>query len=812
MIYPNNFEEKIGFSSIKDLLNEACLSNAGEKYVQRMRFVTKFEKLELILQQTNEFRQLLLMETGFPATNFFDLTDVLDFLRTEGSSIVKEELFDLKLSLKAILSVKKYLNNKKEDFPALAALDYQVIFDENIVAQMEAIIDDKALIKDTASTALFEIRSKIRTLSSSLRNKIHQSLQVAKKQGWTRDDAEITIRNGRAVIPMLASDKRKIKGFVHDESKTGQIVYLEPIELFETNNELRELELAEKLEINKILLQFTVELKPNIDDLLMAYRYLGIIDFIRAKAKIALQLGAIKPILNKTDDFQWREAKHPLLLLSFEKKNKKIIPLTINLNSEQRILIISGPNAGGKSVCLKTVGLLQYMLQCGLLVPMRENSEMRLFNDVFIDIGDEQSIENDLSTYSSHLLNIKNLVNNAGSKSLFLIDEFGTGTEPAIGGAIAEASLEQLNYKKAFGVVTTHYSNLKAMAKPDNGIVNAAMLFDTKELLPLYKLKIGTPGSSFAFEIARKIGLDEQILNRAMKKSGRKEINLDQRLQEVELEKDRIEKKQEELKFTDEALKELVDKYEALNSKLQAEKQTIIHKAKAEAKEVLKGANRLIEKSIREIKESQADKEKVKSLRKEVEETKQDLEKSLKKEAANPRPRIISTKEKKRQANISVIKEKATVGDEVRIIGQESVGILEEIKGKNALVSFDSLRISVAYNKLEKVKVKVQKGNNRNQSQYHNSILNEIHKRAVDFRANIDLRGMRAEEALSEVKQWVDEAILVGSKELEILHGTGNGILRSVIRDYLSSVHEVKSAVDAHIDFGGAGKTMIKLR
>jgi len=787
------------------------LSLAGEKFVDNIKFISRFEALETRLQQTNEFRQLMLMETGFPAVNFFDLTDILLFLKTKGSSISQEELFDLKLSLKAIVAVKTYLYKKRENYPSLTELEYQVIFDVDIIDRLESIIDDKARIKDNASPSLYEIRSKINSLSRSLRNKIHQSLQHAKKQGWTRDDAEITIRNGRAVIPMLASDKRKIKGFVHDESRTGQIVYLEPIELFDTNNELRELELAEKLEINKILLQFTEDLKPNIDDLILAYRYLGMVDFIRAKAKLALQMEAVKPILNKTDDFQWREARHPLLYLAHKKKNKKVVPLNISLNKEQRILIISGPNAGGKSVCLKTVGLLQYMLQCGLLVPMRENSEMRLFNDIFIDIGDEQSIENDLSTYSSHLLNIKNLVNNAAGKSLFLIDEFGTGTEPAIGGAIAEASLEQLNYKKAFGVVTTHYSNLKAMAKDGNGIVNAAMLFDTKELLPLYRLKIGTPGSSFAFEIARKIGLDEQILNRARKKSGRKEINLDQRLQEVELEKERINKKQEELAFTDNALKELVDKYEALNSKLQAEKQIIIHKAKAEAKEILKGANRLIERSVREIKESQAEKEAVKSIRKEVEETKQNIEKSLK-QAPKERPRIISTKEKKQQSNISVIKEKPIVGDEVRIIGQESVGILEEIKGKNALVSFDSLRISVGYNKLEKVKIKVKKVQNKSQNQYHNSILREIHDRSMNFKQNIDLRGQRAEEAVSFVKQWVDEAILVNSKDLEILHGTGNGILRSIIRDYLSSVHEVKSFADAHIDFGGAGKTIIKLR
>jgi DNA mismatch repair protein MutS2 len=453
------------------------------------------------------------------------------------------------------------------------------------------------------------------------------------------------------------------------------------------------------------------------------------------------------------------------------------------------------------------------MLQCGLLIPLRENSEVGLFQTLFIDIGDEQSIENDLSTYSSHLLNIHNFVKHANAKSLFLIDEFGTGTEPAIGGAIAEAALEELNRKKAYGVVTTHYSNLKAMAKKGNGIVNAAMLFDTRELLPLYRLKIGRPGSSFAFEIARKIGLNEKILERARMKSGRKEIDLDQRLQEVELEKESNAQKQKELEFTDNALKELVDRYEALNQKLQSEKQAIIHKAKQEAKEVLRGANRLIENSIREIKESQAEKAKVKSLRREIEDVKADLNSSLSQKPPklpNSKKEIVSTKEKKSQ-NISVLLEKPVVGDNVRIVGQETVGRLEQLKGKNALVSFESITVSVKYDKLEKVNVKNRKLTRNSSNAQYNSILKNIHDRSINFESNVDMRGMRADEALSFIKQWIDEAILIGRKDLEILHGTGNGILRQIIRDYLSSVNEVDSFKDAHVDFGGSGKTLIKL-
>jgi len=811
LIYPHNFEEKIGFTEIRNMLNDYCLSEAGNSYVNRMKFVTSFDSLNLRLTQTNEFRQLLLMETGFPASDFIDLSQVLNNLRIKDNIISLEHFFDLMLSLSTILKVKTYLKHHKEKYPELVRLDYKVIFDENILSIMESIMDNKGVVKDSASPVLQEIRQKIRHLNVNMRNKIHQSLQIAKSNGWTREDAEVTIRGGRAVIPIHAADKRKIKGFIHDESKSGQLIYLEPIDLFENNNELRELELQENQEINRILKEFTEQIQGDIDDLLLAYRYLGIIDFIRAKAKLAIELQAIKPILNKSEEFKWREARHPLLFLSHKKKNKKVVPLDIGLNPDNRILVISGPNAGGKSVCLKTVGILQYMLQCGLLVTMRENSEARLFKDIFIDIGDEQSIENDLSTYSSHLLNIKNFVQYTRKQSLFLIDEFGTGTEPAIGGAIAEAALEIINKHKSFGVVTTHYSNLKAMANDENGITNAAMLYDTRELRPLYKLKIGSPGSSFAFEIARKIGISEDLLNIAKRKSGRKEINFDQRLQEVELEKDKLEEKMKELEFTDDALKELVDKYEAMNYKLQNQKQEIIHQAKREAKEILRNANKLIERSVREIKENQAEKEKVKAIRKEVEKTKIEIDSSLSNFELNKKSQIISTKEKKQQGDIKVIDAKAEIGDEVRIIGQKTVGNLEQLKGKNAIVSFDSIKISVSYDKIEKVSVK-HKARKKSFNTQYSSIMKNIHERASNFKPNVDVRGMRAEEVLSFIRDWIDEAILISYHNLEVLHGTGNGILRQVIRDYLASVNEVESFKDAHVDFGGSGKTIIKLK
>ena len=816
MIYPENFETKIGFDSIRNMLKERCLSSRGVFYAEKMRFTGSRKKVELLLNQADEFRQLLLMESDFPARNFFDLTPVIEHLQLPGTSITTEELFDMHSSLQSIFQIRRFIAKRAEKYPSLKALDSLQYPEPSLLSEMGLLIDEKGRIRDRASDELFNIRRNMRNLIASIRNKIQSTLQQAKRNGWTREDAEITIRNGRAVIPVNAGDKRKIKGFVHDESKSGRYVYLEPMELFDTNNEIRELELAEQHEIARILSGFSDKLRQHTEELLDAYKYMGLIDFIRAKAGLALEMEAVKPIINTDQEMNWLAARHPLLYFAHKEKDKEIVPLDIKLNKEQRILIISGPNAGGKSVCLKTLGLLQYMFQCGLLLPMRANSEVILFRNLFIDIGDEQSIENDLSTYSSHLLNIRNFLKYADRQTLFLIDEFGTGTEPAIGGALAEAALEVLNKKKAFGVVTTHYSNLKAMAAPGNGIVNAAMMFDTKELKPLYRLKIGKPGSSFAFEIARKIGLDESLLNRALKKSGRKEIDFDRRLQELELEKEEVEHKMRELQHTDEALSSLVEKYEALNKRLQADKLRIIAQAKKDAKEILRESNRSIERAIKEIRESAADKEKVKEVRKGIEKLKKQLDKVDEPKKAHPhRTEIEELKDiegSPKDDSVEILKGEIKAGDTVRIKGQSSVGILEKLKGKNALVSFDSLRVSVKSDRLEKVKVQKQKQSGPISQNSYGHIMKDIHRRAMKFEPYVDLRGKRAEEVLSFLKTWIDEAILLGVKEMEILHGTGNGILRNIIRDYLASVQEVKSYEDAHIEQGGAGKTIIKMK
>jgi DNA mismatch repair protein MutS2 len=625
---------------------------------------------------------------------------------------------------------------------------------------------------------------------------------------------EPTFRNNRLVIPVGASHKRKLKGFIHDESATGQTVYIEPTEIFDANNEIRELENAERREIIKILTDFSNFLRPQLDELFLAYRLLGQIDFIRAKAKFALEIEATKPIIFDKTWVNWVNAKHALLYLSLKEQKREIIPLTLKLDEQERILIVSGPNAGGKSVCLKTVGLNQYMLQCGLLPAMDEVSEVGIFKKIFIDIGDEQSLENDLSTYSSHLLNIKHFVLNTDENTLFLIDEFGTGTEPQLGGAIAESSLEMINQKGAYGVITTHYANLKLLADQQEGIINGAMLFDTREIKPLYQLKIGKPGSSFAFEIARNIGFPKIILKNAVKKTGKTQLDFDQQLQQLEIDKQEIQKKEEQLRIADEFLKEITEKYEALLLKTETSKAEIIDKAKGEASAILDGSNKLIERTIKEIKEAKADKEKTKRLRKEV---KAKVE-GLKDKASTF---VKTTVDKKTEAKAKVkieekseekFEEKICVGDMVKVIGQDTAGEVVEISGKDVLLSFNSIQFRTQLEKLQKVSKKQAKKETRRGSSGYSNIINEINEKMARFDLSIDVRGKRGEETLTEVRNYIDEAILLNVKEVNILHGKGDGILRKIIREYLSTIDEIKSYKNQHIEFGGDGITIVKFK
>ncbi len=800
MIYPENFEKKIGFDTIRDLLAEKCISDLGRDHVQDLSFSTDFLEIQKMLDETDEFRQILGSDRNFPSQDYFDMRDELSRIRLEGTFIEQEEIFNLKTSLITLAEILFFFKKSEyELYPKLKIIAENIIIDTYISKRINQIVDDKGRIKDNASSELNDIRKQIESRQHQIDRTINKALQSAKSSGIATEDVEITIRNGRMVIPIPAQYKRKIRGFIHDESSTGQTVFIEPTEVFDTNNELRELESAERREIIKILSDFTILLRPNIDDLILSYTTLGLFDFIRAKARLANELLCIKPTVTNKNLLNWQDALHPLLFLANRSKGKKVVPLSINLDKINRILIISGPNAGGKSVCLKTVGLLQYMMQCGLLVPMKENSVMGLFRKIFIDIGDDQSLENDLSTYSSHLKNIEFFLKNSDNKTLILIDEFGVGTEPQIGGAIAEASAEALNEKKIYGVVTTHYSNLKLLANRNDGFVNGAMLFDSRKMQPLYQLKIGKPGSSFAFEIANKMGIPTNILENAMHKTGKSQLDFDQQLQQLEIEKEEVEKQQAKFRVADEFLAEMIEKYDELNQKIEDQKEKILDEAKKEAIDIIDNSNRLIEKTIREIKENLAEKERTKNVRKELVEEKEKL--TNKKE--------FGKKNSEKRIRKVVQDEPIKVGDHIVLKDHSTSGEILEIKGNKAVVYTGSVKLSLPLENLEKIKaIKNYKRSNKS----YTNIVNTLNEKLDNFKLSLDIRGKRAEEAVSEVVKYIDDAMLLSIKEVRIIHGKGDGVLRSVIRDHLSGIQEIKSLKDEHVERGGSGTTVVVLR
>jgi len=812
MIYPRNFEQKIEFDTIRQMVTEKCISTMGKEYADKIKFSSDFDTISKLLNQTEEFRQILIENPSFPEQDYFDMREALYRVKIEGSYIEQSQLFDLKSSLLTIHDVVNFIRSiEPELIPNILGIIEDIYIESSILSRLKSIINDKGEILDNASIGLKEIRKKLAGKQNAISKKINQSLKAAKKSGWVNEDVEVTIRNGRQVIPVPASHKRQIRGLIHDESATGQTVYIEPGDVLEITNEVRELRGAEVREIIKILKDFTSLIRPDLPQLIGAYQTLGLIDFIRAKAKFAILVKGIKPALKSTTITNWNKAVHPLLFISHQKQNKSIVPLNINLDGTNRILVISGPNAGGKSVCLKTVGLLQYMLQCGMLIPVEEQSEVGIFKSIFIDIGDEQSLENDLSTYSSHLLNMKNLVLNSDDKSLFLIDEFGTGTEPQLGGAIAEAVLEKLNENKSMGVVTTHYSNLKLLARQGNGIINGAMLFDTNKMEPLYELKIGKPGSSFAFEIAKKIGFPKSILKSAEKKTGKKQLNFDQQLHQLEIEKKELDQKKDEFKTADDFLSEMIDKYENLKNDLDSRKTKIISDAQKEAHDIIQSSNKLIEHTIKGIKESKADKEKTKKLRAKLSEEK---EKVISKKESETKPREKKKKSQPATENKPTVKNTSIiVGDMVRITDQGISSEVLEIKGDDIVVGFNSIKLKTTLEKVEKISNKqFKKQSAQVRKTAYSGILSDMSDKMANFKLQLDVRGKRGEEAVELVRQYIDDAILLNLNELKILHGKGHGILRSMIHEYLGSVSEIKQYKDEHIERGGSGITIVILK
>ena len=819
MIYPNNFESKTGFEKIRQQLHSLTLSPLGDEWIDNIAFTTNYETILENLNQTNEFTQVITEEEDFPQDAFFDLREPLERITIEGMFIEEADLFSLRRTLDTIGRIQKFFAEKDEErFYYLKELAKDVFVFPDLIRAIDRIIDKFGHIKDDASPELLTIRRQIMSAQSSISKTVSAILQRAQGDGFVDKDTKPAIRDGRLVIPVNPAFKRKIKGIVHDESATGKTVFIEPEAAVEINNRIRELMTEERHEVIRILTQISNELRPRIPEMLDSLEFMGHIDFIRAKALFALDTESVLPRIQRETIIDWSWAKHPVLFLNHRANGKKVEPLDISLDKEKRILVISGPNAGGKSVCLKTVGLLQYMMQCGLLVPLHKTSIMGIFENILIDIGDEQSIENDLSTYSSHLTHMKQFCKSCNERTLILIDEFGSGTEPKIGGAIAEALLNLFNQKKSFGVITTHYTNLKNFAKEHEGVINGAMLYDRHEMRPLFKLEIGNPGSSFAVEIARKIGLPESVIDEAINNVGEDYVNMDKYLQDVVRDKRYWEGKRQNIRQKEKRIEELEAKYEEELSHLSQQRKEILQEAKGEAKQILDQANAAVENTIRKIKESQADKEKTKEARKELEAFKQKAnEEDGKKSKVDEKIERLQQKERNRQKQNKETekpKEKEiTVGQTVRLKGQKSPGTVLEIKGNNALVAFGGLKTNVKLSQLEAVSNNMLKKEASQKSSYiSEQTTADIRERNLKFKREIDVRGMRGDEALQAVSYFIDDAIMLNVDQVRILHGTGTGALRSLIRDYLKAIPEVQSAVDEHVEFGGAGITVVKMR
>ena len=790
------------------MLTGYCLGEGGKARVAAIAFNNQPDEINKQLSITEEFRTLLLTVFGYPVSEYFNLDEELTHILVPGTFLATETLVLLRSSYSNYSSCIHFIaETSPVTFPNLHSLLAGQVTEPSIISSINRVIDMEGNVRDNASPTLLDIRKSLSRLVHMIDKKIAQALTQAKLDKYVPAETEIVMRDGHAVIPVHASNKRKISGVIIDESATGQTSYIEPTEVFELRNSIRELELAERREIVKILVELADDLRPYVELLKESLNFLGHLDFLRAKALLAIETGSLKPILRNQQSFHWLQARHPLLMLSLKKQKREIVPSDISLDENNRILIISGPNAGGKSVLLKTTGLLQYMLQCGLLIPVLDTSEAGIFDHLFIDIGDQQSIENDLSTYSSHLYNIKNLLQIAGPATLFLIDEFGAGTEPQSGGAIAEAVLETLNDKKSWGVVTTHYANLKLLASNHSGFVNGAMLYDTRNMKPLFTLKTGRPGSSFAFEIALNISFPKEVLEKAGEKVGHAKLDFDKQMQDLEAEKLELSRKEKQLQQADEMLAGLIQRYTSQKEELEKNKKDIIEKANQEAKIILQKSNQLIEKTIREIKQSQADAARTKQLRTEIKEF---GIKNL--DQITSEPDTIKEAEPEAEPLKAEPGKPVVKGSRVRIKGQHESGEVIEIQGKDATVAFNTVTVKAKIRDLEVVSGKMPARKAVNRGISYQNMVNDMNARMANFRITIDVRGKRADETEAIIQKYIDEAIMLHVSEVSILHGKGNGVLRSIIRNYLSRIPEVKHYEDASLETGGSGITQVTLK
>ena len=825
-------EQKLGFEKIREQLMLRCSTNYAKERVKNEKVSHNAQTITKRLVLTDEMRLICMFESGFPQNGFIDSIEFLKPLEIEYSSITLENMNKLYTFVENLRGVLQFFRGTKEGaYLALKAMAEPIMFFPEVSRRIESIIDRFGEVRDNASAELFNIRRQLREKEGSISRKIQSILRKAQEEGLADEEASVSVRDGRLLIPVSAVNKRKLPGFVYDESATGKTVFIEPMEVVELNNQVKELMFAQQREILRILREFTDFLRPYLPELIEGARFIGEIDFIRAKALVAMQMEAGKPIISQDDTLKIVKGRHPILEAALKKEKKQIVPLTLTLTPDKHILVISGPNAGGKSVCLKTVGMLQYMFQWGLLVPASEVSEFRIFDDIFIDIGDEQSLENDLSTYSSHLTNMKEVLLKANDNSLVLIDEFGTGTEPTAGGAIALAILENIELKGVFGVITTHYTNLKFYAEKVNGAINGAMLFDVANIQPLYKLEVGLPGNSFAFELARKIGLPEHIIRVAEENAGTGYVDLEKQLRKISRNRRALDEKLARIKNTDKTLENITEKYEKELADIQSVKKQILQEAKKEAQAIIEQANRKVEATIKEIKEAQAEKEKTKAARKELEEFNRDLSKEnvtesdLKIEAKMNK--LLERKKRKEErlakgAGKGVVKVEPAVqqviakkeikaGDKVRIKGGDLIGEVMQVGGTWVNVAVGSIISKVQKENIEHISNNEYNNAVKSMPKQKSAHSEGLAERRLNFKPNIDIRGERLMEALDIVSRFIDDALMVGIGEVKILHGKGNGILKEEIRKYLKTVPGVVSCKDEDVQFGGSGITVVKL-
>lgn len=835
MIYPNNFENKIEFDAIRRMLKELSLSRLGEERVEAMLFMTDFKAINSRLDEVMEFVRILQIEQTFPNDYYYDVREPLQRIRIPGMFMGEEELFSLRRSLDTIGRMLNILRKQGDSstgddnplYPNLRRLAGDIDILPSLLKAIDGIIDKFGKVKDSASPALSAMRSELSRTAGSISRTLNNILRRAQAEGLVEKDASPTLRDGRLVIPVAPALKRKMNGIIHDESASGKTVFIEPAEVVQANNRIRELEAEERREVIRILTAFSDELRPHVADLLSAYEFLGEIDFIRAKAQLTIRFEAVKPAMQNRAMIDWGAACHPLLEISLQKHGKRMSRLDIQLDGDRRILLISGPNAGGKSVCLKTAGLLQYMLQCGLPIPVHERSNAGIFHHLFIDIGDQQSIEDDLSTYSSHLLNMKNTLRRCDKRSLILIDEFGNGTEPLIGGAMAEAILKRFNEKEAFGIITTHYQNLKHFADSTKGVVNGAMLYDRGEMRPLFQLQIGNPGSSFAVEIARKIGLPEDIIKDASEIVGSDYIQSDKYLQDIVRDKRYWETKRQNVHRKEKELDEALDKYRESAEELRLNRKEVMRQAREEAERLIKEANAKIENTIRSIVEAKAEKERTRQVRKELHDFSREVEELVRKQqderVNREMAKLMARQERKKNGSKKKSENTPTtktepekqkphiaIGSYVKIHGQQVPGEVLSINKKEATVRFGAIKSTVSLERLKPCDAP--KEQHRAVSFLSSATQENIHNKRLNFNSDIDVRGMRGEEAVQAISYFIDDATMCGASQVRILHGTGNGILRTLLRQYLNTMPAVEKFRDEHVQFGGAGITVVDLK